>query len=223
MRFNQRLVNLLTTTRLYVDQLHRHARTCMPKDIDAGGQVTTLFSQEYDASSEYRFMEALRNHVQHRGIPVHELQFSSHAEGSGDSRELIFSMELASLKEYFEEDPNFKKSILAEIPNKVDIKSSTRTYIEAISRVHCTTRSLINTNTEKARSIIGDAIASYRKIYTERFLGLHALCLSENKIAETVPLLLDWDDIRINLIKRNPELVNLRNSYVSSQCITDDK
>ena len=48
----------------------------------------------------------------------------------------------------------------------------------------------------------------------KEIVGLHAICLDENKIVESVSLLLDWDDVRIKLSKRNSELANLRNRYV---------
>ena len=51
----------------------------------------------------------------------------------------------------------------------------------------------------------------------KEIVGLHAICLHENRIVESVSLLLDWDDVRIELSKRNSELVNLRNRYVSGQ------
>jgi hypothetical protein len=217
MSFNRRLVNLLTAARLYVDQLHRHVRADSPDSQTAKEEVASLFSREYDNSLEYRFMEALRNYVQHQGIPVHWVQFYPHADTSGEKKLLIYSMELASQKELLQEDHTFKKSVLEEIPEKVDLKTATRVYVEGISRVHCAARKLVEQSLAEARSIIEDAIASCRQVFSKEFVGLHAICLDENKIVESVPLLLDWDDVRIKLSKRNSELVNLRNRYVSGQ------
>ena len=70
---NIRLVNLLTAVRLYTDQLASHICACIPSDNNLKAEVKSFFSTEYDASFEYRFMEALRNHVQHSGIPAHRI------------------------------------------------------------------------------------------------------------------------------------------------------
>lgn len=223
MSFNRRLVNLLTAARLYVDQLHRHVVATIPDNQNTKDIVASLFSREYDNRLEYRFMEALRNYVQHRGIPVHLVQFNNHAEDSGKERWLIYSMELASQKKYLQEDDEFKKSVLEEIPEEVDLKMAARIYVEGISRVHGAARKLVERSLAEARSIIENAIASYREVFSEKFVLLHAICLDENKIVESVPLLLDWDDVRIKLSKRNSELVNLRNRYVSGQIKAHNK
>lgn len=223
MSLNRRLVNLLTAVRLYADQLHRHVKGILSDKEDVKRHIDSLLSQEYDSSLEYRFMEALRNYVQHRGIPVHWVQFHSHAEAYGEDRLLIYSVEMASQKEYLQEDPKFKKSVLNEIPEKVDLKSSIRTYVEGISRIHCAARKLVEKDLGNARSLISNAIASYGKVFNKRPVGLHATCFEGNTSVETVPLLLDWDDIRIKLSKRNSELVNLRNRYVTGRSKTPNK
>ncbi len=74
---NTCLVNLLTSVRLYVDQLSSHISACLPDDNEAKSNTKSLFSAEYDSRFEYRFMEALRNYVQHSGIPVHRVDTGS--------------------------------------------------------------------------------------------------------------------------------------------------
>ena len=62
------MINLLTSVRMYVDQLGRHVSGCLPGGNDTESAVKALFSAEYDAHTEYRLMEALSNHVQHHGL-----------------------------------------------------------------------------------------------------------------------------------------------------------
>jgi len=96
-------------------------------------------------------------------------------------------------------------------------KISTRVYIESLSKVHANARKIVNKRLIEARSIIEKAISSYKEVYPEEFVGLSALCLDDKKIVEDVPLLLKWDDIRLGLIKRNSELVNLKNRHVTGE------
>jgi hypothetical protein len=217
MSFSRRVVNLLSATRLYVDQLHRHLAAIMSHNQNTEAVVRRLFSTEYENRPEYRFMEALRNYVQHRGLPVHLVQVNSHAQDSGRERLLVFSVELVSERKYLKENGEFKRNVLEEIPEKVDLKMAIRVYVEGISRVHVAARKLVEGSLAEARSIIETAIASYRKVFPETSVGLRAICLDENKVVDSVPLFLDWDNVRIELSKRNSELVNLRNRYVSGQ------
>ena len=220
---NRRLVNLLTAARLYSDQLQQHVKGTIPDPQNATKNIKKLFSKEYDSSLEYRFMEALRNYVQHRGIPVHWAQFTTSSEVSGDKRKPVFSMELASQKKHLKDDPNFKKAILKEIPEEVDLKMAARVYIESFSRIQSEVRNLVEQDMADSRLLLKKAIASYRQVYKKRIIVLYAIRFDKTNLVESVPLLLDWDDVRIKLSKRNRQLVNLRNRYVSGQSNTHKK
>jgi len=217
MEFNIRMVNLLTAARLYRDQLHRHVRAIIPETPDIKEEVEGLFSKEYDQNQQFRFMEELRNYVQHKGIPVHWTQHNAYSEGTGKDRLLIYSMELASQKEYLKEDKKFKKKVLEELPEKIDLKIATRSYVESVSRVHCSARKLAEKKLNDSRSIIECAHDEYKKIYPEKFVGLSAMRFEENRIIDSKSILLDWDDIRLKLTRRNSELVNLTKRYVTGK------
>jgi hypothetical protein len=162
-------------------------------------------------------MEELRNYVQHKGIPVHWTQHNAYSEGTGEDRLLIYSMELASQKEYLKEDKKFKKKVLAELTEKIDLKIATRSYVESISRVHSAARKLVGKKLNDSRSIIECARDEYKKIYPEKFVGLSAMRFEENRIIDSKSILLDWDDIRLKLTRRNSELVNLPKCYVTGK------
>jgi hypothetical protein len=215
--FNVRLVNLLTSGRLYIDQLHRHVKATVPEIPDVQKEIKNLFSKEYDKNPEYRFMEALRNYVQHRGIPVHGTQHNASNDYSGEERLLIFTMELCSQKEYLQEDKAFKKTVLKEIPEQVDLKMATRIYVGCLSKVHGEARKLVEQSLKDSRQLIDSYRASYKKVYPKKFSGLHALCMQETTIVDKIPLLIEWDDIRLQMIKRNSELVNLKNRFVTGK------
>lgn len=217
MEFNIRMVNLLTAARLYKDQLHRHIRAIIPEISNIKQEVEGLFSKEYDQNQEFRFMEELRNYVQHRGIPVHWTQHNAYSDGTGEDRLLVYSMELASQKEYLKEDKKFKKKVLEELPNKVDLKIATRIYVESMSRVHCAARKFVEKKLNKSRLIIECARKEYENVYPKKFAGLSVMCFEEGKIIDSKSILLDWDDIRLKLTKRNTELINLRYRYVTGK------
>jgi len=90
LNLNIRLINLLTSARLYRDQLLSHICACIPDKVSTKEEVKTLFSTEYGSSFEYRFMEALRNYVQHEGLPVHFLSMNSEWTGLNDGLFRVF-------------------------------------------------------------------------------------------------------------------------------------
>lgn len=219
---NIRLVNLLTSSRLYVDHLPQHVRECIPHNDNAKVLVKSILKKEYDENYEYRFMDALRNSVQHCGLPVHWT--SSGAEwtdlgkdGLSEDSMLEYSMEFAAKRSSLEEDGGFKKAVLNESPDKVDLKATTRCYIESLSKVHNSVRELIQESVQKSRLKIEDAHSQYSKIYSGSLVGLCACKTDDQRLIETVLLMLDWDDVRVELQKRNRKLVNLKKWYVTGK------
>lgn len=119
-------------------------------------------------------MEALRNYVQHRGIPVHWTYFNRRWNNFGKEQQLmfsIFSIEVGSTKSYLLEDGNFKKKVLDEIPDEVDLKATTRKYVEGISRVHSNTRKLVEQSLDETRSIIENA-RSFQEVWKKKQVAI---------------------------------------------------
>lgn len=215
---NKRLVNLLTSGRLYIDQLGRHVCQCAYDKKSTKQIVERLFAAQYDAHSEYRFMEALRNYVQHRGIAVHVTKLGANKTEKDGEFEIEFSVNPASLREVLAEDAKFKKSVLDEIPERIDLKATVRQYIESLNIVHLAARKLIEDEVDKARKVIEKAQSDYAVIYSDSLTGLSAWKMGEEGLKEEgFPLLLDWDDVRLKLLKKNGKLNNLRKRYVSSR------
>lgn len=213
--FNLRIVNLLTTTRLYLDQLQQHTNACNG-DID----VKTFFSFEYDNNFEYRFMEALRNYVQHRGLAVHLTSMDSNWTSMDDDGEMQFRTRIFTKKDEVEKDKAFKKSVADEMPNKVDIIYAARSYVESISKVHCRIREILSEAANKSRQIIEETILEYEKINNGKSIGLSVILSTYNgkfdEILDKFYITLEWDNIRLELEKKNQSLVNLKKRFVSS-------
>lgn len=216
MALNIRLVNLLTAVRLCTDQLSSHICACIPLDDNLKAEVKAFFSTEYDASFEYRFMEALRNHVQHSGIPVHRISTGSKWTELEDGL-IEYSLYFGAQKKELSGDDSFKKLVLVEMPDEVNLRSAVRTYIESISRIHKQAREKIKLIVDSARMSLDRAIKDYMVRYGKEPVGLYAYEYQGKEKVNEVLVLTKWDDIRIKLVKRNSELVNLRKRYVTSQ------
>lgn len=219
--FNQRIVNLLTTSRLYIDQLSQHIKACN-LNID----IKSFFSYEYDNNFEYRFMEALRNYVQHRGLAVHFTSIGTNWTSLDDDGEMQFKTRVYTKKDEVEKDSAFKKSVAKEMPDKVDIIYASRSYIESISKVHCNIRKILSDVAISSRQIVEEIIHEYEKTSNGKSIGLGIVCLENNgkydEILDKFYITLEWDNIRIKLERKNQSLVNLRKRFVSSS-IKQDK
>jgi hypothetical protein len=218
---NRRLVNLLTATRLYVDQLERHVRRAVHDDDgDATWDaVKTSKSAEYDLHFEYRFMEELRNRTQHRGVPVDSISLGGGRDSDGH---LAFQADVYCTKEQIALDRKFKKSVLAQMPDKVDLKLAVRVYVSALSNIHGAVRAGIASSVESSRALMAATIESYPPVEGPKPVGLQALCFEGDQVADSFPLMLDWDDTRLKLVKKNRVLRGLAKHYVTSR-VADPK
>jgi hypothetical protein len=217
------LVNLLTAARLYVDQLPQDVAECLPECAGAGDLVKAECAKEYSEHFEYRFMEALRNHVQHRGIPIHFVRQDAHWTSFEANGRMEFTVDIAVQRRYLEEDKKFKKTVLAEVTGDVDIKAACRSYVELLSGINEFARNLVAESTRSARATIKAAHKRYAEVYSEKRIGLAASAMDDGQEISSVPLLLDWDDVRLELQRRNSRLVNLRKRYVTGRAMTDGK
>lgn len=218
-RLNRRVVNLLTALRLYMDHLSQHVKVCL-LDKTKCENVKSLFSSEYDDCFEYRFMEALRNYVQHRGLAVHSSTLGGcwtsmdKINGELEHKTCVFTH-----KDEVSSDKSFKKSVASEMPEKVNLLLASRKYISSISKAHGELRELISANVTKSRNIISEKIECFKEKSGGNSIALAALKIDQeenNEVIERVNLLLDWDDVRLHLVKKNKTLYSLGRSYVSS-------
>ena len=216
-RLNRRVVNLLTASRLYVDHLGQHVKICLPEK-DKCEDAKKLFSLQYDHCFEYRFMEALRNYVQHRGLAIH----SSSLGGFWTSKdkkndELEYKIRIFTHKDAVSSDNSFKRAVANEMPEKVNILLASRKYISSISKAHGELRQLISDNVTKSRNIVLEQIESFKNQSDGNSIALAALKINQDdEVIERVNILLDWDDVRLHLVNKNKVLHSLGQSYVSS-------
>jgi hypothetical protein len=212
---NRRAVNFLSSAKLFADQILQRVRVC-------GGdreKVKAQMSKQYDGSFEYRFMEALRNHVQHSGSAVHSLSIGGEWWPKNKRIKQIYALKVFTQKRFLSLDPKFKDATLKECPEQVDFMSAARMYLQSLSLVHDFARSEIRESVNTARSSFESAIQQYKNFSKESSIGLTAYSSLENEKTKSVSILIDWDDVRMKLEKRNGSLQNLSSRIISSEMI----
>ena len=214
---NRRLMNFLTSVRLYSDRLTAHYCACLPLETGIKGRVESLHVTEYERNFDYRFMEALRNYIQHYGTAVHHVTFGGRLIPPRINGLVEISSSFSADKKVLASDPHFKKQILDEMPDKVDLISASRGYIEALSSIHSNVRQMTSKSVNEARSLIQTTIDDYIAVYKKDLVVLSAYVFDEKTKIDEIPLFLYWDDIRIHLQKRNKQLINVKRSYVTGQ------
>lgn len=209
-RLNLRLLNFLSTSRLYRDAfLH------CSKHFLAIENPKKFFSDEYDSSFSYRFLEELRNHIQHRGDPIHEVSFRGFVSET-TPKSFGHTISLFSLKDRLIEDEQFKKNILGECQNEIDLKYCCRDYMNSYMRIHAKVREVTNKIVDDSRNVFEFHVKRFNETYGGDNL-IKAISSENNKEVESFSVLLEYDDIRKELVQRNCMAFDLTKHYLSSE------
>lgn len=220
---NRRIVNLLTTTRLYLDQVMHDLSEIFGKDSEQYKAVKQSIRREYDSVLSYRVMEELRNHAQHRSLPTHVISFGATWDKSPDLTGLRFYVVPSIEVLVLQEDPKFKKAVLKELTEAADEKGcvnllpSVRQYVEALGRIHHGVREVTAPQLSQADKLIAEYCAKGK----DRFgsvVGLFALDSdAQGRYAGMVHLTERFTERRKGLEKKNRPLGLMSRRYVSSR------
>jgi len=221
-QLSRRIVNLLSTTRLYADQALRDLATTELKTASANAvDARSLFSQEYDGRLGYRVMEALRNHVQHRTVPIAGISYRSTLDKELEEPLWRFGLALSLDLDMLRSDAEFKKSVLQELEtlpaDQVDVVLFVRQHIEGIARVHETLREALQPDIAVADVTVLSAIREWEAAGRDP-VGLAAVHRDDRgRPVEYFYLTRNLVERRNNLIASNSVFSNLSRRYVSNQ------
>ncbi|MDE0075422.1 MAG: hypothetical protein OXR82_12400 [Gammaproteobacteria bacterium] len=216
----RRLVNLLTTCRLYVDQVthsvSRSATTGCTRE-----QAERVFRDQYDGNLAYRIMDALRNHVQHRSLAIVGITYGcSRAREEATQSLLEFTLSLTLNLEALREDRRFKQRTLEELENlpqkRRDVILFVRQYLESLGRAQEQLRELLATAVERADADVHSALAEWKTV-SDTSTGLVALKRCDRPSSdEYVAVTGNLRARREELVASNRSLANLASSFISS-------
>lgn len=216
---NRRVANFVTLGKNYTELISSMASKCTEDKDVVAGKVTLLTRQLYDASFEYRFAEALRNHVAHSADAVHSVSSPSKwLMGDGNKAEtLVFNLEVFSVKERLSMNSSFKKLVLNECEDKIDLKKVIRKYMGSISELQEEVRGLIKDSVNQARHLIQGFTDRYGGINDGETFGLAAYSAKDIEAAsKPLSISLEWDNVRIKLEEKNQPISNMDRRCISS-------
>ncbi len=216
---NRRTVNFILSGKNYTELIASKASKCFGGDQQIEETVKLLTNKEYDASLDYRLMEALRNHVSHSGVAIHKVTNPDRwiLDEHKQAQSLVFNIGIHALKSRLAENSKFKKAILDELPNDIDLKKAVRSYMGAISSIHEEVRKLTKPTIEQARATVEFYLAKYADQNNGKASSVGAYSSELHASGQKpIMLLLEWDDVRIELEKKNHSITNIGKRYVSS-------
>lgn len=195
---DRHIVNILTAMRGYADQVVQGFK-CLDLNPDFREIAKAQLSRIYDRSPDYQFMYELRNHVQHRATAIHG--FEGADPNSDDPNGWVETIKFYASNISLSSDRVFKQRVLDELPEKIDIRRCARQSVKEMGEAHLALRSEIAEHVARARSTFESAIRDYTEGGAESVIGLCARRVGDADA--DIQVLLNWDDVRLQLIEKN--------------------
>jgi hypothetical protein len=152
---SRRVQNLLSSARLYVDQVRHDLSQLYGGDSERQKSFETATRREYDARLGYRAMEALRNYMQHRSLPLRYVSVALRREKETDPVVHVANpeLDLPGIRRH----GGFKSTVLSELeaigPKPPKLKVLMREYVEGLAKVQAHLRTQVATDTDNAKRI----------------------------------------------------------------------
>ena len=214
--FHRRIINLLTAVKLYRDRAPSHVSGMCQSGEEGKKSANEFFSNLYDDNHEFRFMEAYRNHVQHYAVQIDNMTSGGKLLES-ESTMVQHTMYMGIKKSTPRENKKFKRAILDEIPEEIDLLLYLRKYISCISSFHQYGRDASKSNIKDARELIESKISQYGALEISSSLGVYIFSENDGEVQDKQALSLQWDDVRLKLERRNRHRPNLESNFASGQ------
>lgn len=210
---NRRVINLLTTTRLYIDQVPHNLNNIFGHSSEQHLKFENATKAEYNSCLGYRVLEALRNYVQHQEFPIHSIAYQNSIEdrktGQYKKIYIVPQLEVKLLKQ----GGRFKASVLKELEDlgeELDIRVFVREYVESIGRIQKFVRHILEPHVETWENAVGEAEAKFKATGEENLLGLGIVSEDDvGHLTEELELFVDR-----NLLERRKWMIERNRGYV---------
>ncbi len=219
---NRRLANLLSSCRLYVDQVKHDLGLIYGRDSAVRSQVSEAFSREYDTRLGYCLLEALRNHIQHCALPLGHLSYPSTRDFPGNSRSHIRHTCIPSLSlSQLRESGALNKKILGRLKEDaelLDIRPLVRDYVSGLGLVHTKMREWVKEDALAWKTRIVNVRDRFRAEYGEKDVGLAVVERDERNCGiRHAAIFVDFIEEYERLLRKNQFPQHFATQFVTSE------
>ena len=165
-------------------------------------------------------MEAVRNHIQHRGFPIGSLTLSNEWQAEGNvQRSRICSRVVAELDiPGMQANPKFKRVVLKELEEvgpPCDVSNFLRQYVEQLSSVHEALRGLC-AEADTWQEVVREWLERYGSLSGGALIGTVAVMEDAGAWLDTFPVFEEPAKRLKEILRRNVLHQNLSRRFISN-------
>jgi hypothetical protein len=224
---NGSLLNLLSSTKAYLDQIPQHLNIVFGDSSAQAAAFARLTNDEFDAHFAYRVVSALRNHLQHGDFPVKWLEFAGRWTMDGAIKDSCMHQIAAHLStDDLISNGKIRGATRAELQAlgepRLDVKPLVRAYLSSMARLHLSVRKSVEEETQANEDKVRGLIAKAKDEASALQGGLAAVAVGEAKqVLERIPVFAENIDRRKHLQKRSSVLTNMEKHFLTGESAAD--
>ena len=217
--FSRRLMNLLTAVRTYLDQIQHDLSLLYGPGSTQAASIKNQSNIQYNSLLGYRVMEALRNYVQHRGLPIYNTEYWGSWDIDPSGRTAVNTVTPRLSVEQLREDGGFKKSVLMELERQgtlIDVKPLVREYMDGIGHIHQHFRKTVGPDVEYWDGVVTGAINRYKAVGGDNVIGLALVARDSGGVVKSKTFSENGIERRKWLQRRTHSLTHFSKQIVTS-------
>jgi hypothetical protein len=221
LRLGRRIANLLTIGRSYYEHVGHDLRQ-LARQHSSAHQVDpeSVWNAQKSALLGCRVLDQLRNHIQHRSLPLGTISYPSSLDEANGDRQFSFGISLHLLLEPLAQDRKFDRGILSELralgEDIADVVLFVREYLQGLAHLHDAIRGALANEMAASGSIILSALGELTSNGSEVY-GKSALNTANPAAPEQIQLSDNLIARRTALTKRNHFLTDISKRYVTGK------
>jgi hypothetical protein len=222
---NRHLLSLLSTGKLYVDQLNHDFATLYGRQSPQWGLVEEKRRLLHSESLGYQVAAVLRNHIQHRGLPVNTLYYQKTARNEDGQRRFQAGADPYLDVYELQKDRAVSKELLnrlKELGHRVPVTPLIKDYLGCLGELHKKVREITSTDgcawESDLRALLSRAETAFGRVPVVAVVEL----LEDGSHGEEHQVFEELLELRPALLRKNAFLSNLAQWFVSTENASRD-
>jgi len=215
---NIRISTLLSAAKMYVDHLKADIAAFSNEEWNAASHLKSMLKKHHE-DKYFRLGDGIRNYAQHAGVPISDAKIGGEWKISDGRKDTSYhALKITTSKKDLSRQRELARKTLSEFDEEIDLKFVIGKYIYALGKLHVDVRKAINLRVEESRKCFVENIEKYTRL--NECCGapsvLTAIRVEDDAIAEEVQIHLNWDDVRLRLVRCNLGLRDFSVCYATT-------
>jgi len=219
---NLRLLSLLASAKLYLAHLSHDFAALYGRRSSKWATIDEIRKSLEAGSLSFQIAKVLRDHIQHRGLPVNTLFYRMTKRGEGGQRRLLVGTDPQLDVHQLERDRSISKDLLnrlREQGERIPVAPLIKEYFGCLGELHRAVREVTSADADIWERDLRGALVRAEPTFGRAPIIAAVELHEDGSYGEEHQIFDDLLELRLSLLKKNALLSNLAHRFVSLEHI----